>query len=180
VENKSDSDDMEEEELPINFTNVSLSIYQKTIEILKYYYLCNECLGRQFSYLGTSTSNLERAHAILLGITMECHLLLAKTNLQERYTLYDQNPIEILNLLARKAGFFPAKKIFEQFKEKEFLYSTMANFPEQDEFSCQLCDNFLLPKKISEICKSIDIMARDYEFPDFLIGTHLNAAQADK
>ncbi len=180
MENKSDSDDMEEEELPINFKNVSPSIYQKTIEILKYYYLCNECLGRQFSYLGTATSNLERAHAILLGITMECHLLLVKTTYQERFTLYDQNPIEILDLLVRKADFFPAKKIFEQFKEKEFLFSTISNFPEQNEFRCQLCDNFLLPNKINEICKSIDLKARDYEFPDFLIGTHLNAAQADK
>ena len=77
MENKSDSDDMEEEELPINFTNVSPSLYQKTIELLKYNYLCNECLGRQFSYLGTGTSNLERAHSILLGITMECHLFFA-------------------------------------------------------------------------------------------------------
>jgi tRNA pseudouridine synthase 10 len=180
VENKSDSDDMEEEEIPINFTNISPSLYQKTIELLKCNFLCNECLGRQFSYLGTATSNLERAHSILLCITMECHLLLAKTTFQERYTLYDQNPINILDLLARKADFFPAKKIFEQFKNKEFLFSTLPNLSEIEEFKCQLCDNLLLPVNISEICKSIDLKTHDYEFPDFLIGTHLNAAQADK
>ncbi len=177
---KFDSDNQEEEELPINFTNISPSLYQKTIELLKYNYLCNECLGRQFSYLGTGTSNFERAYAILLGITMECHLLLAKTTFQERYTLYDQNPINILDLLAKKADFLPAKKIFEQFKEKEFLFSKLSNVPKKDEFKCQLCDNILLPVSISEIGKNIDIEALDYEFPDFLIGTHLNAAQADK
>ncbi len=177
---KSDSDDVKEEELPINFTNASPSIYQKTIELLKYNYLCNECLGRQFSYLGTATSNLERAYAILLGITMECHFLLAKTTYQERITLYDQNPIEILDLLARKADFIPAKKIFEKFKDKEFLFSTLSNSSEKDEFRCQLCDNILLSKNINEIYNSIDVKACDYEFSDFLIGTHLNAAQADK
>ncbi len=177
---ESDSDELKEKELPINYTNVSPSIYQKTIDLLKYNFLCNECLGRQFSYLGTSTSNFERAHAILLGITMECHLILEKTTFQERIILYEQNPIDILYLLARKADFISAKKIFEQFKEKEFLYSSIQNFPKKDEFKCQLCDNILLPKSINEICKLIDLKGKDYDFSDFLIGTHLNAAQADK
>ena len=177
---KSNSDDVKEEELPIIFSNVSPSLYQKTINLLKYNYLCNECLGRQFSYLGTATSNLERAHAILLGITMECHMLLAKTTYQERFTLFDQNPMEILDILARKADFFPAKKIFEQFKEKEFLYLILSDSSKKDGFKCHLCDNILLPKKTNEICKLIDFKARDYEFSDFLIGTHLNALQADK
>ena len=177
---ESESDDLKEEEIQINYTNFSPSIYQKTIDLLKYYCLCNECLGRQFSYLGTATSNFERAHAILLGITMECHLLLSKTTFQERYMLYNQNPIEILDLLVKRTNFIPAKKIIDQFKDNEVLFSTLSNSSEKDEFNCQLCDNILLPKNINEICKSIDLKTRDYDFSDFLIGTHLNAVQADK
>ncbi len=177
---KSDSDDVKEEEIPINYTNLSPSLYQKTIDLLRSSSICNECIGRQFSYLGTATSNFERAHAVLLGITMECHLILSKTTFEERITLYDQNPIEILDLLAKKADFVPAKKIIDQFKDKKFLFSTLSISSEKNEFKCHLCDNLLLPKSISEIYKLIDLKARNYEFTDFLIGTHLNAAQADK
>ncbi|MHA1766920.1 MAG: tRNA pseudouridine(54/55) synthase Pus10 [Promethearchaeota archaeon] len=175
-----DTDDLEEKDIPIKFTNVSPSIYQKTIELLKYNKLCNECLGRQFSYLGTATSNSERAQAIFLGITMECNLLLLQTSFQERFNLFGQDPIKILDLLVRKANFLPAKKVLEQFKKKEFLFTELKEENEIHASKCQLCDDLLLPEKIDEICEKIDVKAREYEFTDFLIGTHLNALQADK
>ena len=74
------SEDNENVEPCIEIIETSPYLFKTTLRILERFSLCPECLGRQFSYLGTKSTNTERANAILLGLTMETHRLLIKTS----------------------------------------------------------------------------------------------------
>jgi len=107
-----ESEDPEEEEMPKPVINESHPhLYQQVIHFLANNTFCMECFGRQFSMLGTLTSNFSRSEALLMGLTMEAHNFLQKATLTNQFTLHGKDPLDILRLLSTQMNFSPAQLI---------------------------------------------------------------------
>ncbi|MHA1488806.1 MAG: tRNA pseudouridine(54/55) synthase Pus10 [Promethearchaeota archaeon] len=132
-----------------------MTIFNTVLEIYKKYSICTYCLGRMFSLLGTSTTNLERGKSLLLSITMESHgIYLSRANKQDA-------AIKDLIILAEKANFLPAQQVL---KKEGFEYSTI-----NSDQSCFLCnDIFSNLQKYAEKAKQL---IEGIEFNNFLVGT---------
>ena len=131
-----------------------MTIFNKVLEIYKNYSICTYCLGRMFSLLGTSTTNLERGKSLLLSLTMESHgIYLSRANKQDA-------AIKELIILAEKANFLPAQQVL---KNEGFEYSTI-----NSDQSCFLCnDIFSNLQKYAEKAKQL---VEGIEFNNVLIG----------
>jgi tRNA U54 and U55 pseudouridine synthase Pus10 len=46
------------------------NVLDTAISILEQYSICDRCLGRQFAWLSTNTSNSERGHSLKLVLSM--------------------------------------------------------------------------------------------------------------
>ncbi|XEO78154.1 tRNA pseudouridine synthase Pus10 [Candidatus Lokiarchaeum ossiferum] len=175
-----EEEEIKEEKEEIKIINMEPSLYQQTVSILRYHNLCFECFGRQFSFLGTATNNTDRAKAILLGLTMECHQLLIKNLVLEKYTLFDQNPLEILHLIANRTGLIQAKKMLEKWyrahpdEVQDHLTINSIRSP------CDLCTDLLTDTTLQTLVQKIQILIRKYDYNNFLVGTYVNPAQGDK
>ncbi|MHA1777483.1 MAG: tRNA pseudouridine(54/55) synthase Pus10 [Promethearchaeia archaeon] len=175
------SPENEIEELKIIIEPQSLEILLKTYKVLQKYKLCQECLGRQFSYLATGTDNSTRAQAILLTLTMEAHAALKKESLEYHTTLFGDRPLEILELIAIQSHFQPAFHVLlnyysntNQNEKKEYIS------PLFDSHNCDLCLNLLMPTNIKRICEEIEQETSNYDFENFLVGTYLNPKITNK
>ncbi|MHA1610941.1 MAG: tRNA pseudouridine(54/55) synthase Pus10 [Promethearchaeota archaeon] len=171
----------EEEEIIVEIIPATLSIPQKTIDILKQYSICDECLGRQFSYLGTATDNSKRASAILLSLTMETHAALKAETVQKKFTLFEYTPQELLEIIALQAKFYPALKSLQDYYAKYEDTNKINELKENwEKHDCDLCQNILKQYSINKICSEIEDEVAEYDFNNFLIGTYLNPIITNK
>ncbi len=171
----------EKEEIEVEIIPATLAIPQKTVDILKNYSICSECLGRQFSYLGTATDNSKRAYAILLSLTMETHAALKAESVQKKFTLFDYTPQELLELLALRTQFYPALKSLQDYYAKFEDTEKIKELKDKwDKHDCELCKNLLKEDTIKKICSEIEDEVAEYDFENFLIGTYLNPIITNK
>ncbi|MHA2187577.1 MAG: tRNA pseudouridine(54/55) synthase Pus10 [Candidatus Thorarchaeota archaeon] len=133
--------------------------YQKDIlttaaEILKKYPVCDRCLGRQFAWLSTDTSNVERGRSIKLLLSM-----VADNEIKSGST---DNGKELLNSLAGHGMFLPAQKRAEE-NSVDYKQSN----------SCHLCtiDDSFVFDRIPNLVEDVLQKAKDIEFETFLVGT---------
>ncbi|TXT67380.1 MAG: tRNA pseudouridine synthase Pus10 [Promethearchaeota archaeon] len=127
--------------------------------------ICSFCLGRMFSLLGTSTTNIERGKALLLTTLMNAHRKYLSGTHSER-----EQAINCLKALAQNAHYTPAQKIL---LKEGIEYEHHA-----EEHKCYLCHNIFeqLHTFVEPILKEI----KDFEFDNFLIGTSLDAKILNK
>ncbi len=180
--------DAQKEQTPIEkeVLEGELEIFKKSLNMLKYAYLCSECLGRQFSYLSTNTTNSQRGRAILLGLTMECHRLIKKSTVQKQYKIFDMLPLNVLFLIEDRTDFLPTKSLIEKIISKEskidfkqYKYNKR-NKSINKEFKCTLCQNILFPDSIELLSEYVFKGIEDYDFDTFLLGTRLSPILEDR
>lgn len=189
------------EEIPVVQISPTLPIlYEKVVQILCAGDICLECLGRQFSYLGTNTDNTTRASSLLLGLSMECDLILSRTTSAQRYTFYKKSPLEIIELMAKCVNYEPAIRLLFSYLEDRIDLFTIEELlalldqlkplaakatPKRKviyntQFNCPLCQNHLLPESIDKFSKKIIETAQTLEFVTYLIGTNVPAVIANR
>ncbi len=142
----------------------------KVAEILRAYPICDSCLGRQFSLLGTQTTNTQRGYSLKLYLTMQLHLAS-----QDLDVVKKSQAIEQLRFVAEHGNHPPAKEVLGKLAP-----STPPNKgePEGDKFKCYLCDNIF--SQIHDIADIASQRAKDYEFDNFLVGTALLPEISDR
>ena len=124
-----------------------MELQEKAIKILSNHTLCNYCLGRQFSNLGTGTTNFHRGKTIKTFLTMSFA------------TSISEDIIEKLQSLSRSGSEIAKNTLIK--KEIE---------PEQTQ-TCYICEDHL-----EETEQLIDIIIpeiKQYEFQSILVGTSL-------
>ena len=121
--------------------------------LLESYAICNHCLGRQFAWLSTNTSNEERGAAIKLTLSM-----MADEDIKSGDK---QTGEELIGILAGNGMFEPAKSLATQ-KSLEYNEQT----------SCHLCsvDGISVFDKLPGIAERARIAIEPIEFNSFLIG----------
>lgn len=153
--------------------NRAPELYLKLYDIIRVEKFCLECIGRQFSYLATYTDNTQRAKALLLGLTMECHRLLKMSTLETKYLIFNQDPIDILNIIAISTRFEPALHLLQNLETSvEIKPAIPIDTSEAKE--CILCNGLLLPASVEKITQQIVEKVHLYDFNTFLLGNNLN------
>ncbi|MHA1733477.1 MAG: tRNA pseudouridine(54/55) synthase Pus10 [Promethearchaeota archaeon] len=138
---------------------------EKVKRILAGNRLCDHCLGRQFSLLGTSTTNRDRGYALKLALTMEAH----GSRLEKPGGAEAGVATRILTDLAVNGNFLPARRVLEKLGE---------TVPEVGDFQCDLCGSLF--RELPAIASRVVERLSEYEFPNFLVGTRLAPAIVDR
>jgi len=128
-----------------------MDILEKAQKMLEETPLCDNCLGRQFAFLGYGIENRERGRAIKILLTMKGHRL-ALLQKPEGYAL--------LRALAENGGFQMASDVLRKLEET----------PEERR-ECFLCGNRFNALSLL-VEKAVD-MLRDYEYDTFLVGIRI-------
>jgi tRNA pseudouridine synthase 10 len=130
------------------------SVLRIADEMLDQHPLCDRCLGRQFAWLGTSTSNEDRGHSIKLILCM-----LADSQLKTENKKGGEHSIAIL---ASNGMFTPARAIAAQ-NAIEYMVNN----------NCYLCsiDGHSLFDRIPLIAERMAGIADQVEFETFLVGS---------
>mgnify|MGYP000200337065 CR=1 FL=1 len=128
-----------------------MEILEKARRMLEEKPLCDNCLGRQFAFLGYGVENRDRGRAIKTILTMEGHRLAL---------LKKPEGIKILKTLAENGGFRMAETILQKIGETS-----------NRKKECFLCGN-RFDKLSSLIEKAMDAL-RDYEYDTFLVGVRI-------
>ncbi len=139
---------------------MSMTLFEKVLEIYKKYYICPCCLGRMFSLLGSNTTNKERGNSLLLSLTLENHSRFLR-NSQENET----ESLKNLKILAENARFSPAQKVLEN---EGYDYSKT-----RLDQKCFLCQDIFL--YIQEYILKAKELSNSIEFDNLLIGTRLDS-----
>ena len=131
--------------------NGVLATAQKMIE---QHALCDKCLGRQFGWLSTNTTNSDRGHSLKLTLCMS-----ADEQLKSGKKEIGSNGISVL---AGNGMFEPARAIADK---NNIVYET------QD--TCYLCtiDDESVFERIPLVAERIVGLAKDIEFETFLVGS---------
>lgn len=124
------------------------------LNMLEQYTICDRCLGRQFAWLSTGTSNTDRGHSLKLTLSM-----MADDELKSGNSEYGQ---KVLALLAGHGLFVPAQAIADR---------NMIEYDKNEE--CHLCydGRKSVFDRISEISQRAINLVKDIEFDNFLVGT---------
>jgi len=130
-----------------------MDILEKAQRILEEKPLCDNCLGRQFAFLGYGMENKERGQAIKILLTMKGHRL---------SLLGRPEGILLLETLAENGAFSMAADLLRKLEEA----------PKEGR-KCFLCGNRfdILPSLVK---RAIDIL-RDYDYDTFLVGIRIPA-----
>jgi len=123
-------------------------------KLIEQHTLCDKCLGRQFGWLSTNTTNNDRGHSLKLTLCMS-----ADAQLKSGKKELGSNAIR---LLASNGMFEPARAIAEK---NSIKYET------QD--TCYLCaiDDESVFERIPLVAERIVGLAKDVEFETFLVGS---------
>ena len=125
-----------------------------TLKILDEHALCDNCLGRQFAWLGTGTSNAFRGYSLKLTLTIMA---------DEQIKSGDKELGKaIVKRVAGFGMFEPAKLLAEQY-----------SVDYDSDTSCFLCafDGISVFEKIPMIANRMIGLSRDFEFSTFLVGS---------
>jgi len=125
-----------------------MDMIEKAQRMLEEKPLCDNCLGRQFAFLGYGIENRDRGRAIKILLTMKGHRLAL---------LKKPEGIVLLEILAVNGAFSMAADVLQKLKRT-------AKEPRK----CFLCENRfdVLPRLVEKIAN----MLRDYEYDTFLVG----------
>ncbi|MHA2385827.1 MAG: tRNA pseudouridine(54/55) synthase Pus10, partial [Candidatus Thorarchaeota archaeon] len=128
------------------------SILEISKKVLETHPICNHCLGRQFAWLSTNTSNADRGAAIKLTLSM-----MADEDLKSD----KQTGEGLIRTLAGNGMFGPAKALAEK-NSIEF----------KDQTSCHLCsvEGVSFFDKLPEIAERARTATDAVEFSSFLVG----------
>lgn len=131
-------------------------------EILESTPLCDQCLGRQFAWLSTDTTNADRGGSIKLVLSMIADEKM-KSGAKE-----DGN--QLILSLATNGLFQPARNLAEKYN---LDYEPIEN--------CTLCtmNGISVFDQIPGISKRAKEMLDDYEFDSFLIGSVPSSSLSD-
>ncbi len=122
-------------------------------KILESHPVCNQCLGRQFAWLSTNTSNDDRGSAIKLTLSM-----IADQNLKSGSK---QAGEELTRTLASNGMFDPAKAL-----------AIRNSIEYKDQTSCYLCsvDGVSIFDRMQDIAERVRTATEAVEFETFLVG----------
>ena len=128
-----------------------MDILEKAQRMLEDGPLCDNCLGRQFAFLGYGMENQERGRAIKILLTMKGHRLAL---------LKKPEGIALLKTLAENGAFPMAADVLRKLEETA-----------KEGRECFLCENRFdaLPSLVE---KAVE-MLRDYEYDTFLVGVRI-------
>jgi len=131
------------------------SILELSLRMLEKYPLCDNCLGRQFAFLGFGIDNSERGRSMKMTLTIAAHeMALSKENRVRR------RGIVILKILSTNGSFKVARDLLKKLRRRV-----------EEERECFLCgDRF---KNLQPIVESVLDKLKEYEFDDFLVGIKL-------
>ncbi len=138
-------------------------IMQQVKELIREFPICDRCLGRQFAWLSTNSTNEARGASLKLVMSMITDAALKDKNDEESRT--------ILQSLAGNGMFTPAKSICEK-HGLEF----------QNSGSCALCSIYgasvyeRIPTIIERVLESIESV----EFDSFLVGSDAGESLEDR
>ncbi len=129
-------------------------VLDTTIKMLEKHPLCDRCLGRQFAWLSTDTSNEDRGRSLKLVLSMIADEEI-KSGVGERGKT-------AISLLAGKGMFGPAQTIAEK---------NAIDFTREDQ--CHLCsvDGHSIFDRVDTIARSATKLVKEIEFDTFLVGT---------
>ncbi len=133
---------------------ISTELLEKTMLMLEEYSLCDYCLGRQFAWLGTDTTNQERGKAILSVLLMEAELSLKGED--------TSTGLALVKLLAENAMYIPAQKIAARRSLEVNLEKT-----------CHLCTiaGSSVFGRLGDIVQKMKEESQGVEYQTFLVGT---------
>ena len=130
-----------------------MSLLEKARRMLEEQPLCDNCLGRQFAFLGYGIENRERGWAIKALLTMGGHRLALKNR---------PEGIALLRTLAGNGRFPMAKAILQRLQEAP---------QEVEKRRCFLCgDRFEALRFLTE--KAVSMLS-EYEYETFLVGVRV-------
>ena len=129
-------------------------VLDTAVNMLEQYTICDRCLGRQFAWLSTDTSNSERGRSLKLVLSM-----MADDKLKSESPDYGK---KIIGLLASNGQFKPAQIIAEK---NAIEYGKSVD--------CHLCstNGQSIFDKIEDVAKKAAELVKDVEFDHFLVGT---------
>ena len=133
---------------------IQSNLLDTAIKMLEQYTLCDRCLGRQFAWLSTNTSNSDRGYSLKLTLSM-----MADDDLKSG----DHNRGErVTGLLASHGQFRPAQTIAEK---NAIEYEKGGN--------CHLCtlEGQSVFDRIQDVSQRTAALTKDIEFDNFLVGT---------
>jgi len=144
-------------------TPIQNRVLDIALNMLEQYTICDRCLGRQFAWLSTGTTNSERGHSLKLTLSM-----MADDELKSGNQEYGQ---KVLVLLAGHGLFAPAQAIAEK---------NMIEYDKGGE--CHLCydGRRSVFDSISEISRRAAALVKGIEFDSFLVGTIPNPQLDEK
>ncbi len=129
-------------------------VLDSTLSMLEKHPLCDRCLGRQFAWLSTNTSNEDRGRSLKLILSMIADEELKSGN--------GEHGKITISLLAGKGMFAPAQAIAEK-NSIEF----------NQESQCHLCsvEGQSVFDKVDKTAQKVVELAKEIEFDTFLVGT---------
>ena len=129
-------------------------VLDTTKSMLEKHPLCDRCLGRQFAWLSTQTSNEDRGRSLKLTLSMIADEEIKSGN--------REHGIATISLLAGRGMFAPAQAIAEK-NSIEF----------NQESQCHLCsvDGQSIFDRVDTIAKNATELVKEIEFDTFLVGT---------
>lgn len=113
--------------------------------------LCDNCLGRQFAFLGYGMENRERGQAIKILLTMKGHKLAL---------LQKPEGFALLRALAENGGFRIALNVLRKLGQTS-----------EERRGCFLCGNRF--DDLSPLVEKAVDMLREYEYDTFLVGVRI-------
>ncbi len=129
------------------------NILETSRKVLESHPICNHCLGRQFAWLSTNTSNDDRGSAIKLTLSMMAD--------QDFKSGSKQAGEELIRILAGNGMFEPAKAL-----------ATKNSIEYSDQVSCYLCsvEGISVFDRLPDIAEIARIAIEEIEFDTFLVG----------
>ncbi len=125
--------------------------------------ICDRCLGRQFGWLSTSTSNPDRGGSLKLVLSMTAdHDIRSGDSDRGR---------ELIAVLAGNGMFLPAQKLAEKYEIEYTIHG-----------SCRLCtiDGESVFSRIERIAERAAELLREIEFDTFLAGCRPDPRLSDR
>ena len=132
----------------------SSHVLDTSMKIMEEASVCDHCLGRQFAWLGTGTTNQQRGQSIKLALLMTAHEMLKTGN--------GETGRKMISTLASKGLYKPAQRLAEE-------EGIEAPSQEQCEF-CSVNGNSVF-EEIHDLSERILGLSQKFEFDTFLVGS---------
>ncbi|MFX1560342.1 MAG: tRNA pseudouridine(54/55) synthase Pus10, partial [Promethearchaeota archaeon] len=133
---------------------IQSNVLDTVVSMLDKHTICDRCLGRQFAWLSTQTSNSERGRSLKLSLSM-----IADDELKSGDKKHGKS---LIGLLAGHGMFEPAQSIAEK---NVIEYETGG--------ACHLCsiEGKSVFDRIKDVSEKAAALVTDIEFDNFLVGT---------